>query len=108
MNINFLLTVLLEGDQQGRPMWTSLIWIVLLFVVFWLFFLRPQSKKAKEQQKFREELKKGDKVVTIGGFHGKITEVKENTVMVSIAPEVSVEIEKSALVQNASQVGGQG
>lgn len=89
-------------------MWTSLIWIVLLFVVFWLFFLRPQSKKAKEQQKFREELKKGDKVVTIGGFHGKITEVKENTVMVSIAPEVSVEIEKSALVQNASQVGGQG
>lgn len=89
-------------------MWTSLIWIVLLFVVFWLFFIRPQSKKAKEQQKFREELKKGDKVVTIGGFHGKITEVKENTVMVSIAPEVSVEIEKSALVQNASQVGGQG
>ena len=44
---------------------------------------------------------------TIGGFHGKITEVKENTVMVSLAPEIVVEIEKSALVQNASQVGGQ-
>ena len=52
-------------------------------------------------------LKKGDKVVTIGGFHGKITEVKENTVMVSLAPNTEVEIEKSALVQNASQVGGQ-
>ena len=59
------------------------------------------------EAKFRDELKKGDKVVTIGGFHGKITEVKENTVMVSLAPEVTVEIEKSALVQNASQVGGQ-
>ena len=89
-------------------MWTSLIWIVALIVIFWLFFIRPQSKRAKEQQKFRDELKKGDKVVTIGGFHGKITEVKENTVMVSLAPEITVEIEKSALVQNASQVGGQG
>ena len=89
-------------------MWTSLIWIVALIVIFWLFFIRPQSKRAKEQQKFRDELKKGDKVVTIGGFHGKITEVKENTVMVSLAPEITVEIEKSALVPNASQVGGQG
>ena len=88
-------------------MWTSLIWILLLIVVFWLCFIRPQSKKAKEQQN-RDELKKGDKVVTIGGFHGKITEVKEHTVMVSLAPEITVEIEKSALVQNASQVGGQG
>ena len=89
-------------------MWTSMIWILLLIVVFWLFFIRPQSKKAKEQQKFRDELKKGDKVITIGGFHGKITEVKENTVMVSLSPDIVVEIEKSALVQNASQVGGQG
>ena len=89
-------------------MWTSLLPILLIIVVFWLFFIRPQSKRAKEQQKFRDELKKGDTVVTIGGFHGKITEVKENTVMVSLAPEITVEIEKSALVQNASQVGGQG
>lgn len=102
-----LLTILLQEAQAPKSMWSSLVWIVLLIVVFWLFFIRPQSKKAKEQQKFRDELKKGDKVVTIGGFHGKITEVKENTVMVSLAPEVTVEIEKSALVQNASQVGGQ-
>ena len=101
-----LLTILLQ-DPQPKPMWTSLVWIVLLIVVFWLFFIRPQSKRAKEQQKFRDELKKGDKVVTIGGFHGKITEVKEHTVMVSLAPDVEVELEKSALVQNASQVGGQ-
>ena len=103
-----LLTILLQAQEQApKSMWTSLVWILLLIVVFWLFFIRPQSKKAKEQQKFRDELKKGDKVVTIGGFHGKITEVKEHTVMVSLAPEIVVEIEKSALVQNASQVGGQ-
>lgn len=104
-----LLTILLQAAQEAPKggMWSSMIWIVLLIVVFWLFFIRPQSKKAKEAQKFRDELKKGDKVVTIGGFHGKITEVKENTVMVSLAPNMEVEIEKSALVQNASQVGGQ-
>ena len=105
-----LLTILLQEAQQvqSKPMWTSMIWIVLLIVVFWLFFIRPQSKKAKEQQRFRDQLKKGDPVVTIGGFHGKITEVKEHTVMVSLAPDIVVELEKSALVQNASQVGGQG
>ena len=96
------------GDSgAGSFNWTSLIFIVLMIVVLWLFFIRSQSKKAKEAQKFRDELKKGDKVVTIGGFHGKIVEVKENTVMISVAPDVTVEIEKTALVQNASQVGGQ-
>ncbi len=103
-----LLSILLQEVQaQPKPMWSSLVMILLLIVVFWLFFIRPQSKRAKEQQKFRDELKKGDNVVTIGGFHGKITEVKEHTVMVSLAPGTEVEIEKSALVQNASQVGGQ-
>lgn len=102
------LLILLEEAQPKGSMWTSLLPLLLIIVVFWLFFIRPQSKRAKEQQKFRDELKKGDKVVTIGGFHGKITEVKDNTVMVSLAPDTVVEIEKSALVQNPSQVGGQG
>ena len=86
-------------------MWSSLIFIVLLIVVFWLFFIRPQSKKAKEEQKFRDSLQKGDRVVTIGGFHGKIVEVKDTTVVISLAPNTEVEVEKSALVQSASRVG---
>ncbi len=94
-----------QAQQQGGSMWSSLIFILLLIVVFWLFFIRPQSKRAKEEQKFRNELKKGDKVVTIGGFHGKITEVKETTVMLSVAPNMEVEIEKTALVKDGSSVG---
>lgn len=86
-------------------MWSSLIFIVLLIVVFWLFFIRPQSKKAKEEQKFRDSLKKGDKVVTIGGFHGKVVEVKDTTVVISIAPNTEVEVEKTALQQTAANVG---
>ena len=90
------------GKQGGLMMWLPLI---LIMVVFWLFFIRPQSKKAKEEQKFREGLQKGDKVVTIGGFHGKVTEVKETTVMISLAPNMEVEVEKTALVQNGNRVG---
>ena len=86
-------------------MWSSLIFILLLIVVFWMFLIRPQSKKAKEEQKFRDGLKKGDKVVTIGGFHGKVVEVKETTVVISIAPNTEVEVEKTALVQNGARVG---
>lgn len=102
------LFILLQAEGQAQPggsPWSSLIFIVLLIVVFWLFFIRPQSKKAKEEQKFREGLQKGDKVVTIGGFHGKVTEVKDSTVMISIAPNIEVEVEKTALVQTGSRVG---
>jgi len=94
-----------NGGGGGGSSWTSLIFIILLIVVFWLFFIRPQSKKAKEEQKFRDSLQKGDKVVTIGGFHGKVVEVKESTVVISLAPNTEVEVEKTALVQNGNRVG---
>ena len=105
--MNNLIILLQDQAQpaQGASPWGSLIFIVLLIVVFWLFFIRPQSKKAKEEQKFRESLQKGDKVVTIGGFHGKITEVKDTTVMISLAPNMEVEVEKTALVKDGSRVG---
>ena len=103
---NLFILLKSEGKPQPRgSQWSSLIFIVLLIVVFWLFFIRPQSKKAKEEQKFREGLKKGDKVVTIGGFHGKVVDVKESTVVISIAPNTEVEVEKTALVQNGAKVG---
>ena len=107
------LLILLQAAEQATEQvpqgfmgkYGSLIFIVLLIVVFWLFFIRPQSKKAKEEQKYRDSLQKGDKVVTIGGFHGKVVEVKDTTVVISLAPNTEVEVEKSALVQSASRVG---
>ena len=104
-----MLTILLQAaeaqPQRGGSMASTLIFMLLLIVVFWLFFIRPQSKKAKEEQKFRDGLQKGDKVVTIGGFHGKVTEVKDTTVMISLAPNMEVEVEKSALVASGNNVG---
>ena len=97
--MNTLSMFLLQAaqPQQGGG-YSGLIMIVLIFVVFWLFFIRPQNKKQKEEQKFREALQKGDDVVTIGGIHGKVMEVKETTVLVSIDNNVKIEIEKSAIV----------
>ena len=103
-----MLTILLQAEaqpQRGGSMLSTLVFMLLLIVVFWLFFIRPQSKKAKEEQKFRESLQKCDKVVTIGGFHGKVVEVKDTTVVISLAPNTEVEVEKTALVQNGTRVG---
>jgi preprotein translocase subunit YajC len=105
MNNLFILLQDQAQPAQGGSMWTTLVFMLLLIVVFWMFFIRPQSKKAKEEQKFRDSLQKGDKVVTIGGFHGKVVEVKDSTVIISLAPNMEVEVEKTALVQNGNHVG---
>lgn len=102
--MNILNMFLLQAQQQST--WKGFLPIILIFVVFWLFFIRPQNKRAKEQQKFRENLQKGDKVVTIGGIHGKVDEVREHTVVVSVDHNTKIEFEKSAIIPNASQVGG--
>ena len=99
--MNTLSMFLLQGNgapAQSGGGYSGLIMIVLIFVVFWLFFIRPQNKKQKEEQKFREALQKGDDIVTIGGIHGKVVEVKETTVLVSVDSNVKIEFEKSAIM----------
>ena len=81
---------------------STIIMFVLMFVVFYFFMIRPQSKKAKEDKKFREELKKGDKVVTIGGIHGKVADVKENAVILEVGNNVKFKVEKSAISRDNS------
>ena len=76
---------------------STILMFVLMFVVFYLFMIRPQMKKTKEEKKFREELKKGDKVVTIGGIHGKIAEVKESTIVLEVGDGNKHKIEKAAV-----------
>lgn len=96
---------LLQAPAQQGNGWSGIIMIVLLFVVLWLFFIRPQNKRQKEAQKFRDALQKGDKVMTIGGIHGKVHEVKETTIVITVDNNVNIEVEKSALVANGTQVG---
>ena len=95
--MNTLNMFLLDETAAAGGGIPSLIMIALIFVVFWLFFIRPQNKKQKEEQKFREALQKGDDVVTIGGIHGKVVEVKPTTVLISVDNNVKIEVEKSAI-----------
>jgi len=74
------------------------IFLGLMILVFWLFFIRPQAKKAKQQKTFIDNLQKGDKVVTIAGIHGNINKVNEDgTISLEINPGSYIKIEKSAI-----------
>ncbi|MEN9442418.1 MAG: preprotein translocase subunit YajC [Bacteroidota bacterium] len=78
----------------------SLMMIVMMLVVFYFFMIRPQMKKQKELKKFREAMKPGDKVVTIGGIHGKILEMADSTVLIS-SEGTKIRIEKSAIASSS-------
>jgi preprotein translocase subunit YajC len=72
--------------------------IVAIIVVFYFFMIRPQQKKAKDQKNFRESLKKGDNVVTIGGMHGKIASIEaDDTIMVEVDKGIKLKFEKSSI-----------
>jgi len=74
----------------------QMIMLVMILVVFYFFMIRPQMKKQKELKKFRENLSVGDKVVTIGGIHGKILEVSEATLLISVESG-KLRVDKSAV-----------
>ena len=80
--------------------------MVLIFVVMWFFMIRPQQKKQKELAKFRNEFKRGDKIVTIGGIYGEVDEVdaEKPTILIKVAPDVKLKVDKSAVVKDMSDV----
>ena len=103
-----MLQILLQelGAQGGGV--GSLLLLVGIMVIFFIFMIRPQMKKQKEEQKFRESLQKGDAVITIGGISGKIIEIKgDNTVLLEIAKDVVVKINKSALLKDQAALAAQ-
>jgi len=93
-----LLNIFLMMDPSGKTSSTStLIMMGLMILVFWLFMIRPQAKKAKQQKKFINDLQKGDKIVTIAGIHGTINKVEDSTIMLETSPGSYIKIEKSAI-----------
>lgn len=95
--LTLLQTQTTSTAQSGGSSWSFLLMMVLIFVIMWLFMIRPQQKKQKELNKWRDSLKKGDKVVTIGGIYGTVDEVKDNTALVIVDQNVKIRVEKSAL-----------
>ncbi len=105
MLLNYLLLFAPPQSPEGTSGSSGLLSflpLVLIILVFYLFFIRPQMKKSKDQKKFRENLKKGDKVITIGGLHGKIAEIDETTVTLEVGNQVRLTFEKSAIAMDNS------
>ena len=97
-------TILLQGTTSatggGLGMFLPMI---LIIVVFYFFMIRPQVKKQKDQKKYVEELKKGDKVITTAGIHGRIVDVSEATFLVETEGGGKIRFEKSAISLEASK-----
>lgn len=85
-----------EG-AQGPPFQILLLQIGFFVLIFYFLLIRPQQKRQKEHQKLVNAVKKGDRVITAGGLHGLVTQVKEKSIMIKIADGVRVELEKSSI-----------
>jgi preprotein translocase subunit YajC len=88
--------ILLQAAPGAGSM--QLLLIGGMILVFWLFMIRPQQKKAKQAKAFQQNMQKGDKIVTIAGIHGTVNKVNEDgTIMIETSPGSYMKIEKSAI-----------
>lgn len=100
-----MFNILLQAPVAANPQqggYSSIILIVLMIVVFYFFMIRPQMKKQKEMKRFRDSIKNGDKVITAGGIYGKVKEVKETVIVLEIADNVRISIDKGSVYPNAA------
>ena len=97
----FFIPFLVDGGTQqvagSAGFLGTIVPFLLIIVIFYFFLIRPQNKKQKETEKMLNALKKGDKVITIGGIHGVISSVKEKTVIVKVDDDTKIEFNRSAI-----------
>ncbi|MGP1621928.1 MAG: preprotein translocase subunit YajC [Candidatus Cryptobacteroides sp.] len=104
--MNIMLFTLLQAAApaaSGLNQYSFWIMIALMAVVMYFFMYRPQKKQQKELEKFRNELKKGDKVVTVGGIYGTVDEVKEKYVLIKVDGDTKLRVDKNSLVKDYSE-----
>lgn len=96
-----MITILQAAAPAAKgSSWSMWVMLILIFVVMWFFMIRPQRKQQKELQAFRDGLKKGDKVMTIGGIYGKVVEIKDNSLLIEIDSNVKIRVAKSSVVKD--------
>lgn len=104
-----LLIAFLQGEAPvaggGSMMW---IMLIAMFAIMYFFMIRPQNKKQKEIANFRKSLEVNQKVITAGGIHGKIKDIKDDYIILEIADNVKIKIEKSSIFAAASDVNNAG
>lgn len=97
-----MLTIILQAQPQQNS-WYSFIFFGAIILIFYFFMIRPQQKKAKDQRKFIEEIKKGDYVVTIGGAHGYVGEMEGDTFILEVEKGGRIRFNKSAVSLEATK-----
>ena len=102
--INFLQVPPVEPQPGFKQQYRFIIMIGLMVLVLWLFMGRPDSKRRKQMQAFREGLKKGDKVITAGGIYGTVKEIKETTLLIEVDGNVTLRIDKNMVVADNSDL----
>lgn len=100
--MNSLMLVLLQAQQGGG--WQMIVMLVVLFAIMYFFMIRPQQKRQKEIQKFRNSIEVGQQVVTAGGIYGKVSQINEedNTFTLEIATGVKIKIDKNSVYKDLS------
>ncbi len=101
---NLLNILLMTQPTEGQNPIMQFVPLVLIVVVFYFFMIRPQMKKQKDLKKFREDLKKGDKVVTTGGIYGKVLEIQERVIIMEVEGQNRLKIDKAAVVKDMGDV----
>jgi preprotein translocase subunit YajC len=96
--------IFLQAAAPAGGGMSGLVMMLLVFVVLYFFMIRPQMKRQKEIKKFREAMKVGDKVVTAGGLHGKVKEMKDTSCVLEIADGVKVTVEKTSVFQTGADM----
>ena len=96
-------TVILQATGGTSSMLSTIVPMVLIMVVFYFFMIRPQVKKAKEHKKLVAELKKGDKIITTAGIHGRIADLNDTTFLIEVEGGVKIRFDKSAVSLDATK-----
>lgn len=96
--------IYLQQAAQGAGSFSFIIMMVLIFVVMWFFMIRPQQKRQKELNNFRNSLEAGQKIITAGGIYGKIKEVKEGYVLIEIDNNVHIRVDKNMIMKDPTDL----
>jgi preprotein translocase subunit YajC len=104
--MTFMTLLLLQAPQGGGG--ASMMWIMMIaiFVIMYFFMIRPQSKKQKEINNFRKTIQVGQKVITSGGIYGEIKEINDNYIVLEIASNVKIKIDKNSIFADPSDTMG--
>ena len=97
-----MLALLLQTGG-GSAMTGNLVLIGGIIIIFYFFMIRPQQKKQKDQKKFLEGIKKGDMAVTMGGIHGKVVAIDNDTVLLEVDRGTKIKVEKSSISLESSK-----